>query len=177
MYRDNKGVIPCITGRGAMCGGICHLYKYSPFPSPNQWLVTILINLLHFLGLIAQENWFGLGRGETIRTRTKTHSWDQRSRSTTPQQQGYWEHWGKLGETGISLLYSSERSQWALSRVQRSELASVLHVSEGEVRGERWEGRLSNKGVSIAFPPVTHRSPSPDLAYHSQKAASMCPYK
>lgn len=31
--------------------------------------------------------------------------------------------------------------------VQRSELASVLHVSEGEVRGERWEVRLGNKRV------------------------------
>lgn len=32
-------------------------------------------------------------------------------------------------------------------RVQRSELASVLHVSEGKVRAEGWEVRLGNKGV------------------------------
>lgn len=64
-----------------------------------------------------------------------------------PQQQGYWEHGGKLGETRMSLHYSSERSQCALSRVQRSELASVLHVSEEEVRGESWKVRLGNKGT------------------------------
>lgn len=30
-------------------------------------------------------------------------------------------------------------------RVQRSEMASVLHVSEGEVRGEGWEVRLGDE--------------------------------
>lgn len=64
-------------------------------------------------------------------------------------------------------------------RVQRSEMASVLHVSEGEVRGEGWEVRLGDERGGDTSPPpaVAPRTPSPDLAYHSQKAASMCPYR
>lgn len=47
----------------------------------------------------------------------------------------------------MSLLYSSECKPMSTLRVQRSELASVLHVSEGKVRDEGWEVRLGNKGV------------------------------
>lgn len=160
MYRDDKWVIPCITGRGAMCSGICHLYKYSSFPSPNQRLVTIPLNLFYTNRLLCR-----LGRDDTeglvwtwpcweIRTRTRTHSWDQGSRSTRPQQQGYWEHWGKLGETGMSLLYSSERSQWALSEFkgQRWRLYCTCPKERWEVKDGRWG--WATKGVKT--PPQWH---------------------
>lgn len=45
----------------------------------------------------------------------------------------------------MSLLYSSESSPIGTLRVQRSELASVLHMSERKVRGERWKVRVGNK--------------------------------
>lgn len=38
-------------------------------------------------------------------------------------------------------------------RVQRSEMASVLHVSEGEVRGEGWEVRLGDERGGDTSPP------------------------
>lgn len=50
-----------------------------------------------------------------------------------------------MGETRRSLLYSSESSPTGALRVQRSELASVLHMSERKVRGERWKVRVGNK--------------------------------
>lgn len=96
---------------------------------------------------MTQEDWFGLGHVETITTRKKSTAEIRGAGAQQPQQQGYWEHGGKPGETRMSLHYSSERSQCALSRVQRSELASVLHVSEEEVRGESWKVRLGNKGT------------------------------
>lgn len=88
-----------------------------------------------------------------IRTRTRTHSWDQGSRSTTPQQQGYWEHWGKPGETGMSLLYSSERSQWALSEFkgQKWPLYCTCPKERWEVKGGRWG--WATKGVETPPPP------------------------
>lgn len=41
-------------------------------------------------------------------------------------------------------------------RVQRSEMASVLHVSEGEVRGEGWEVRLGDERGGDTSPPPAH---------------------
>lgn len=80
---------------------------------------------------------------------------------------------GRLGETGMSLRYSSKCSQC----VQRSESASTLHVSGGDVRGEGWSVRLGIKGVKTPCTKMAPSASSPDLAYHSQKAASMCPYR
>lgn len=87
------------------------------------------------LHIVTQEDGSGPGR---IRTRTRTpHIWDQESRSTTPQQQGYWGHWGKLGETRMSLLYSSESSPIGALRVRRSEPGlCIAHVRK---KGERWK--------------------------------------
>lgn len=45
----------------------------------------------------------------------------------------------------MSLLYSSESNPIGALRVQRSETASVLHMSERKVRGERWKVRVGNE--------------------------------
>lgn len=166
-----------------MCIGICHLYKYSSFPNPNQRLVTMTSNLFfsHLTNfcvgqdMMTQEDSFGLGHVERLEPGQEPHSWDQESKSTTPQQQGYWEHWGKLGETGMSLLYSSERNQWALSEFkgQNWPLYCTCPKERWEMKGGRWG--WATKGWRA--PSVVPWTPSPDLAYHSQKAASMCPYR
>lgn len=61
--------------------------------------------------MMTEADWFGLSHIGTIKSGQEPTAETRGGRSTTPQQQGYWEHWGKLGETGASLLYSSERSQ------------------------------------------------------------------
>lgn len=114
--------------------------------------------------MLTQEDSFGLGRFRTIRTRTRPHSWDKESRNTTPQQRGYWEHWGKQGEAGTSLLYSSSGKQptSALGE-QRSEVPPVLHESGGwgGERCGRWEVRLGVRGEKTPPPPG---APNPSLS-------------
>uniref|UniRef100_A0A096MF68 Uncharacterized protein n=1 Tax=Poecilia formosa TaxID=48698 RepID=A0A096MF68_POEFO len=80
------------------------------------------------------------------------------SRNTTPQQRGYWEHWGKQGETGTSLLYSSSGKQptSALGE-QRSEVPPcIARVREGgrRERCRRWEERLGVRVEGITDSPL-----------------------
>ena len=147
MYRDDKWVIPCITGRGAMCSGICHLYKYSSFPNPKPTTWSSFFCTLTNVW-VACEPW----QEPTAETR--------RSRSTTPQQQGYWEHWGWTGrDKDESPLQQRAQPMSTLKEFkgQSWPLYCTCPKERWEVKGGRWgwatsgtQDSLSRFGISLS---------------------------
>ena len=70
------------------------------------------------------EDWFELGHVERLEPgQEPTAETRGGSRSTTPQQQGYWEHWGKLGERRGRVSFTA---------------ASAANEHSQEFKGQSW---------------------------------------
>lgn len=121
MYRDNKWVIPCITGRGAMCRGIClytsfHHFQVqtndcSPSIKSGEW--TRIWTWCK--KLVWTWRWWG------SRTRTRTHSWDGA---------GAQHHNNKAtGSTGVN---------WERLRRVSFTAASAANAHSQEFKGQSW---------------------------------------
>lgn len=113
--------------------------------------------------------------------------WDYYNQEKNPQlrsgEQEHNNHNNKAtGSTGVNW----ERPGWASITA-----ASAANVHSQEFKGQswplyctcpkkRWEVKVGRWGWATkgrSLPYEVPRSPSPDLAYHSQKAASICPYR
>lgn len=158
MYKDNNWVIPCITGRGSMCIGIFPFVQVFIIPKPKP----------AHLYIVTQEDGSGPGHvdgSEPGQERPHLRPGGQEHNTTTTRLLG------SLGSTGWDTDESPlQQREQPDRRSQSSKVRAglcIAHPKERwEVQGGRWGRATSTQDFS-----------SPDLAYHSQKAASMCPYR
>lgn len=197
MYKDDIWVIPCITGRMVMCRGICHLYKFSTFSGPN---ITTRHHRPNFFPRLFQlfcwhrKIWLVFAASSLLETGRGPTAETGRAGTRHHNKQGYREHsgekqkitWGgggggRLRQVWASFTAASTANHWAPSEF-KGQSCPLYCTCPKEKREMKGMVRLGSRGerpptTPPQLPAGVPRSSSPDLAYHSQKAASMCPYR